>query len=273
MGYVIAPAPISVMYSGFRVQSNSTWNSIGQGYVNQGNEWKPIKSVYVVNNGEWKQSAATLQEGGNSIRIKLTLCGGFEVCGDVGGNSPMVYTTPSQLYIPQGWKFRTVRWSARYDDTCDGVFLAQSPELASSLGQIKRKALILARRSSPVYTSLSSANAACANVPYGGRNASGFEWFTPTWAFLNLPNSESGNMRGLQLYSRNTTSNSGMCGGSGGPTTIVSLIHDDYALPFPIDQIISMRSQSNCGKYRCNHYLCDDSSYLEFDEPTPLPPP
>jgi hypothetical protein len=273
MGYVIAPTPVTIRYSGFRVQSNSTWNSIGQGFVNQGNEWKSIESVYVVNNGEWKQSAATLQEGADKVRIKLTMCGGFEVCGDVGGNSPMVYTTPNQLYIPTGWLFRTVRWSARYDDTCDGVFLAQSPQLASSLGQTKRRALILCRRSNPVYTSLSSANAACSNVPYGGRNASEFLWTTPSWAYLNLPNGQSGNMRGLRLYSRNTTTNANMCGGAGGPTTEVQLVHDNYALPFPIDQIISMRSQSNCGKYKCNHYLCDNSSYLEFDEPPPTVPP
>ena len=55
-----------------------------------------------------------------------------------------------------------------------------------------------------------------------------------------------------------------MCGGA---TTVVPLIHDNYVLPFAVDQIISMRSNSNCGKYKCNHYLCDNSSFLEFDQP------
>jgi hypothetical protein len=267
MGYEIIPVGNVVKFSGMRVQSDSKWNQIAGSHINHENQWKPIDSVYVIKDGKWEQSASEVQEGTSKTRIKLTMCGGFEVCGDVGGNSPMVYQTPNQLYVPQGWKFRTIRWSARYDDSCDGVFLAQSQNLANFLAGVdpenptivKRKALILCRRSSPVYTSLSSATAAC-----GGVNASAFQWTTPTWAYLSLPNSAADNQRTLQLYSRNTTNNNGMCGGA---TTVVPLIHDNYALPFAVDQIISMRSNSNCGKFRCNHYLCDNSSFLEFDEP------
>jgi len=268
MGYIIKDANRDVRFSGLRVNQNEKWNQIGPMFVNSNNTWNPVNSVFINTNGEWKQSAPEIGEGAPRVDIRVNLQSVGEVCGDFGGNSYMGYTLRNGLYIPAGWRFKRIRFAARYDVICDGIFLAQSAALAASLGQVKQKALVLCRRSNPSY--INAAN----TVGHCGVNSSVYQWSTAPFARTNLRNGQGGNMQAVRLISIGE-STSGMCGGvGGGPVDLVALsIPPTYTLPFPIDSFVSVRFSSSCGGKRryCNHYACGGCSenYLDFEEPIP----
>jgi hypothetical protein len=265
-GYETTPSISQSTYTGVFPNKEGSWQQASKVYVMQSGEWREPQSMYVMRNGTWSQTSTELVDTNTRTNVKLRMCGGFEVAGDFGGNSYMQYFTPSQLYVPAGWKIKTIRYSGRYDVICDGIYLTQSTELATSLGQTKRKALILCRRSSTTYVGRNTS--AQGNVSSPGPQPTAFEWNTPTWAATNLPNGQGGNMQAVNLYTPNAGAS--MCGGVDGPRTLVPLtIPSNFTLPFPIDQFVSVRYSGECGgKNRyCNHYTCDNSSYLEFESP------
>ena len=268
MGHLIGDVSTIVSYPGIRVNQDADWKRIGGFYVKHNGEWRNVEKAYISSNGQWRETAAELQEGDPRTSVKFNLCGGFEVSGDFGGNSYMEYRTANQLYVPAGWKIKTIKFAARYDVICDGIFLGQTAALSSFLGQQKRRALILTKRPSNTYVGL--AGNASGNVSSPGPQPSAWQWSTPSWAVLNLPNGQGGNMQAVRLRTPNIDGAT-MCGGvGGGPVSNAVLnIPDSYVLPFPVDCIVSVRYSGECGgKNRyCNHYVCDNSSYLEFESP------
>lgn len=267
MGYSIRPVTPTQFFSGIRVDADSDWNTVRSASVKDNDQWKSVKDAYIKEGNEWKQTGFVLKQEDDRSIVKFNLCGGFEVAGDFGGYSYMEYYTPNQMYVPAGWMIRSLRFSARYDVICDGIFLGQTAQFAASLNQTKRKGLILCRRSGASYVGSASTNVG--NVS-SGVQPSAFTWETPSWAVTNMTNSNGGNMQAVHMFTPDVN-DANMCGGvSSGPTTKARLsIPSSYRLPFPVDCIISIRYSNNCGGYRrfCNHYVCDNSSYLEFEEP------
>lgn len=239
-------------------------------FVKDGNLWKPSTEMYVNRQGTWKRTGPRVQQIGYYTKIRFSLCG-QGIDSDFGGFSYREWTAPNGLYIPQGYGIKGIRFQARYDVVADGVFFAQSAALANALGNPRRKALILARRANPGYVGRNVSDTGY-NIEAPGIKPSEWDWSTPSWGYIdNGLISNSGNMMSLNIYTVGLNAN--MCGGvSGGPQVRIQLnIPNNYTLPFPIDQIVSVRFSDDCGGKRrfCNHYLCGDGggSYLEFKAP------
>jgi hypothetical protein len=278
MGFSISEGSDDVAIGGSAVNDNSafpsgaytpTWKSMGIANVKDNGYWNKSNKLFVKQNGVWDKSNSQVVQRSFYNKLKFTLCGGGD--SDHGGYSYKNWIMPNRYIIPAGYYIDGIRFAARYDVICDGVFLAQSQGLANALGNAggKRDALVLCSRRSAGYIGGTSVPG---TVESPGPQPSAFRWTIPSWAAHQYPFSNGGNMMALNLWSRwdlPYRPNGGvMCSGVSGPTFPIRLsIPSTYTLPFPIDMIISIRYSSSCGgKNRyCNHYLCDGT--LQFRSP------
>lgn len=267
MGYQIIEK-IDVVTSPGILPNQNGWNTTNAVYVNNQGEWKQVESVYVQKNGEWVQTAPKVNDLYPKKVVRLNIASSYAYAPDFGGISFMQLQTAGGYFIPAGMKITNFRWAGRYEAIKDGLFFAQSTALSQSLGQAKRKALIIGKRPTSNYTGLpGNATTNPPNVSAPGPQPSAFQWFTPTWSIPFRQNrSDSGNMQGVRIITPNLTFD-GLCGGfDGGPTDSFTLqIPSDYVLPFPVDQLISVRAAGSCGSTVCNHNTCS-GLFLTFEE-------
>lgn len=275
LGYVYSQISTVVQFPGLRVNQNSTWINPAEIFVNSGGQWRPVDATYIVENGQWKSSAPTLEIGSTKNQISLRPCS-LSYAGDHGGISYMEFFMPGGYYVPAGWIFKRFSWGGVYDKNLDGLYLTQSQALADAMGNTggKRKALILAKSRSPVYTGRTTYTGEGSVSTPGPTQPSVFEWLQPTWARTDLisPGDHDENAVSERVYSVGVQP-VGNCNADANYNYPVSL-PTDYILPFPVDRIVSARYSPECGSCRreCNHSSCPNI-YFDFEQPTPPPPP
>lgn len=257
---------IDVVTSPGILPNQNGWKELDTVHVNHDNSWKKVESMYVNSNGEWKQFAPKVDDFYPKKTIRLNLADWYSYAPDFGGISFMQFQTAGGYFVPAGMKINSIKWGGRYEDIKDGLFLAQSTVLSQSLGQAKRKALIIAKRPSPTYMGLlGNTTNNPPNISAPGPQPSAFQWFTPSWYATITQTRGGGNMQGVRIITNNQTFD-GLCGGHDGPTYSYTItIPNDYVLPFPVDQLISVRAAGNCGSTVCNHNTCG-SPFLIFEE-------
>lgn len=273
MGFSISEAYDDILVNSINLNDNSqfpsgsytpNWKKPTAVSVKDNGVWRSTDKMFVKENGAWRKASPVGNHRSYYNKMRFNLCGGGD--SDHGGYSYKNWIMPSRYIVPEGWKINAIRFGARYDVICDGVFLAQSQGLANALGNAKRDALVLCSRRGCQYI---GGTQVPGTVEPPGPEPVAFRWTYPSWARLQYPFSNGGNMMALNLYSRwEIPYVSPMCTGVSAPTFPLRLtIPDTYTLPFPIDMIISIRYSESCGgKNRyCNHYLCD--GYLEFSSP------
>jgi hypothetical protein len=265
LGHQISQRIETVSFPGILPNQNG-WNALSSIHVNNDNSWKKVESTYVNSNGEWKEITPKVNGFYPKKIVRLNLAEWYAYAADFGGISFMQLQTAGDYFIPAGMKITNIKWAGRYEDIKDGLFFAQSTALSQSLGQAKRKALIIAKRPSPTYTGLpGNTTNSPPNISAPGPQPSAFQWFTPSWYTPITQSRGGGNMQGVRIITDNLNFD-GMCGGHDGPTYSYTLtIPNDYVLPFPVDQLISVRAAGNCGSTVCNHNTCG-GSFLTFEE-------
>lgn len=274
LGFIASYISTIVKYPGLRVNQNNEWKRIGEMFVSNGNEWKNIQSTYIVRNGEWVKSAPELEEGSATPTVTIYPCS-LSYAGDHGGLSYMEHYLPGEFFVPAGWIFRMFSWGGAYDKNLDGLYLTQSQALANAMGNSggKRKALILAKSRSPVYTGRTTYTGGGSVSTPGPTQPSVFEWLQPTWARTDLisPGDHDEDVVTERVYSRQQGP-PGQCNADANYNYPVDL-PTNYALPFPIDRIVSARYSPECGSCRrtCNHSSCPNT-YFTFDAPSSTSP-
>jgi hypothetical protein len=219
-------------YYGTTVLSTQLWNIPQEVYVQQNNEWKKVESSYVMTEGEWKPSGTLLQRLKTTRTTRVRIWSRNRDSNAGGAFSIYEFTLPDELYIPSGWTMPQFSARGIYDDNMDAIFFGTDSQFPL------RRALVLARRSTPSYafsntsawSQWSAITGIVTDVPQGGR-------WNRLCGHIRTPNYSSGQYAcgadGDSYYDRILTTPS------------------SYLIPFNFNQWVSIKQGSNCST--CNH--------------------